>query len=180
MLLLFLNYCVIWFLSGWFVQHTFFLKSEADTRSLAQQLSTALSNQTQPEHSCCVIYLHGDLGAGKTTFSRHLIQALGHEGSVKSPTYTLIEPYPLAWGAVYHLDLYRLSDPQELDFMGISDVFASARLCLIEWPSKGDGYLQQADMELHCKLVDEYDEHREYEFIAHTQTGRNLLIAMDE
>ena len=95
-----------------------------------------------------LILLNGDLGAGKTTLSRGILNGLGHRGSVKSPTYTLVEPYDLAIGKVFHFDLYRLVDPEELYDIGFNDYLTESQLCMIEWPDKGGSLLPKADISL--------------------------------
>lgn len=95
-----------------------------------------------------LILLNGDLGAGKTTLSRGILNGLGHRGSVKSPTYTLVEPYDLAIGKVFHFDLYRLVDPEELYDIGFNDYLSESQLCMIEWPDKGGSLLPKADISL--------------------------------
>jgi tRNA threonylcarbamoyladenosine biosynthesis protein TsaE len=119
-----------------------------------------------------LVFLHGNLGAGKTTFVRGVIQGLGHQGNVKSPTYTLIEPYEHIAPATYHLDLYRLGDPEELEFLGLREMLADESLMLIEWPERAGDWLPVADIE--CFLT--YQEPgRQICLQANTDKGREIL-----
>lgn len=108
---------------------------------LAQRLAPAASRGL-------VIHLHGDLGAGKTTFARALLQALGVGERVKSPTYSLIESYAFARNDAHHLDLYRLADPEEVEWLGLPDLADSDALILIEWPERGGERIPQADLRI--------------------------------
>lgn len=122
------------------------------------------------------IFLHGDLGAGKTTFSRYLLRGLGYQGTVKSPTYTLVESYILPQLTVYHFDLYRLRDPEELEFMGIRDYFAPGFLCLVEWPERGEPLLSTADLDLHLSILS--PNSRQLRLTANTEQGAAMLAGL--
>ncbi|WP_191603106.1 tRNA (adenosine(37)-N6)-threonylcarbamoyltransferase complex ATPase subunit type 1 TsaE [Marinomonas algicola] len=98
------------------------------------------------------VHFDGDLGMGKTTLVRGVLKGGGYNGPVKSPTYTLVEPYDVGDFQVFHFDLYRLLDPEELEYMGIRDYFEEKSLCLIEWPDKGKGILPEADLVIRLSL----------------------------
>lgn len=125
--------------------------SEHATQQFAQQLCK-IFNQG-------VLYLVGDLGAGKTTFTRYFLTALGHVGAVKSPTYTLVEPYNISGRDVFHFDLYRLNDPYELELMGIRDYLDTPNsLFIFEWPSKGESEIPSADITLEFLKTEDENE----------------------
>ena len=145
---------------GMYKQHC---RQEADTASLAKQLATSIFRfLEQNPLGQLNIALVGNLGAGKTTFARYLIQAMGHEGKVKSPTYTLCEPYPLRTkhGAftAHHFDLYRMRDPLEWQEAGFAEYFDIPGICLIEWPEKAEGTLPPFDLEIELTAGTEEDE----------------------
>lgn len=126
-----------------------FLADEAATTELGAQIAQLCPSQQ------FTIHLEGDLGAGKTTLSRGLLKSLGYQGNVKSPTYTLVERYDVSTRTVFHFDLYRLADPEELDYLGLDDYFDHHSLCLIEWAINGGQFLPKPDLVINL----EYQHH---------------------
>jgi len=127
---------------------TRFLPDEAATLDYGRELLSFLQG-------AALVFLHGQLGAGKTTLVRGILRALGHAGSVKSPTYTLLEPYEVNGRTVYHFDLYRIGDSEELDFIGIDELMDSDALKLVEWPERGAGRLPEPDVVVRLSLEGE-------------------------
>ena len=145
-----------------------------------QAFAGALAAQAQLRN--CFVELHGELGAGKTTFVRHLLQALGVQGRIKSPTYAVVEPYELARTpqdarplAIWHFDFYRFHDPREWEDAGFRDIFASPGLKLAEWPEKAASFLPMADLVLRIGV--ETDGTRHVQLLANTAAGADLLVA---
>ena len=123
-----------------------------------------------------IVYLRGELGTGKTTLARGLLHGLGHQGKVRSPTYTLVEPYLLAAGTVYHLDLYRLGSAEELEWLGLRDMLGEQALLLVEWPERGAGVLPPPDLEIHIEYA---GDGRLVNLHAASAAGERLLAALD-
>ncbi len=117
----------------------FLLNSVTETEAFGTQLFQALPKK-------CLVFLVGDLGAGKTTLTRGFMKAAGYQGIVKSPTYNIVEEYRVNQRLFFHFDLYRLVDPEELEWIGISDYLQEESVCLIEWPENGAGYLAEPDV----------------------------------
>jgi tRNA threonylcarbamoyladenosine biosynthesis protein TsaE len=141
------------------------LDDESATFALAQRLAAQLKPGM-------VIYLHGDLGAGKTTLVRGVLNALGYKGRVKSPTYTLVEPYHIAGLDLRHFDLYRLQDEEEWNSAGFRDEFDGHNIFFIEWPERAQGLLPQADIGIVFEIL---PQGRNIEIRGHTPTGRECL-----
>ena len=142
-----------------------FLPDEDATRVLGARLSALLAPGL-------VIFLEGDLGAGKTSFVRALIQALGYEGRVKSPTYTLSELYKVSNMCLYHFDFYRFNDPREWIDAGLRECFDAENVCLIEWPERAEGLLPLPDLIIRLSHA---ESGRNIEIQANTEAGRKCL-----
>ncbi len=144
----------------------YFSASDNQTQEIAARLATVVEKGT-------VIHLKGDLGAGKTTFARGFLGGFGYQGAVKSPTYNIVHSYNTNQFPIYHFDLYRLSDPEELEAMGIRDYFDSEAICLLEWPEKGRGLLPEPDL---CVNLDFEPDGRKITINALSTVGEHALV----
>jgi tRNA threonylcarbamoyladenosine biosynthesis protein TsaE len=142
---------------------------EAASAALAERFAEVL----EPP---CVIYLRGDLGAGKTLFTRAYVHALGFEGYVKSPSYGLLETYEVGGQIVLHLDLYRIEDPEELEYLAIRDLYGDKTVLMVEWPDRGENFLPPPDVVLE---FGETDESRFIRCLTFTSHGRALAGEVD-
>ncbi|MEY8201384.1 MAG: tRNA (adenosine(37)-N6)-threonylcarbamoyltransferase complex ATPase subunit type 1 TsaE [Colwellia sp.] len=156
-------------------QLEYFLADEAATITIGSGLAEVLKSATVQQ--ALVVYLNGDLGAGKTTLTRGFVRGMGHVGNVKSPTYTLVEPYELANWRIFHFDLYRLADAEELEYMGIRDYFNNDCCCFIEWPEKGTGLLAKADLIINIAYQ---DEQRIIKLQAESAHGEQVMTAFSQ
>jgi tRNA threonylcarbamoyladenosine biosynthesis protein TsaE len=123
-----------------------------------------------------VVFLHGNLGAGKTTFVRGVLQGLGHQGKVKSPTYTIVEPYKVFDKNIYHFDLYRFNDEEEWEMAGFREYFNDESICMIEWPEKAATLMPNADIDIELSLT---KEGRCIKYIANNNKAAQLLSHLE-
>lgn len=144
---------------------TKYAATEKELLALGEQLAKLLPSQA-------IIFLYGPLGAGKTTFTRGILRGLNYQGKVKSPTYTLVEPYEIKQQKVFHFDFFRLQDASELKSIGIHDYFNEPAICLIEWPENGFPFLPKPDLACYISPA---SEGRELRFIAHTPSFVDII-----
>ena len=144
-------------------------ETDDETESVAAQLASVISKGM-------IVHLQGDLGAGKTTFARGFLRGLGFVGAVKSPTYNIVQPYQTEHFTVYHFDLYRLSDPEELEALGIRDYFDGDAICLLEWPENGTGLIPVPDI---CIKLDYEGEGRKITFEPVSEIGHKTIENCD-
>lgn len=145
------------------------LPEEANTLALGRELAPLLSRGT-------TLFIEGELGAGKTTLCRGILRGLGIQGAVKSPTFTLVEPYETDRYQIFHFDLYRLEDPNELEYIGVDDYFGGQHVCLVEWPERGEGFLPDYDLRIRLNLV---DGGREVIIDSGTDKGRRICRKLE-
>jgi tRNA threonylcarbamoyladenosine biosynthesis protein TsaE len=150
---------------------TLALPDEAATVALGLEMAPLLAPGM-------VVWLDGDLGAGKTTLVRALLRGLGHTGPVKSPTYTLVEVYVVSSLYWYHFDFYRFNEPEEFEDAGLGEYFRSDAVCLVEWPGKAAGYVPPADLELVFRFAEGVENGRLLELHARSEAGRKCLSAL--
>lgn len=147
------------------------IETETESSNLAELFSTLIKKQNQG----LTIFLNGNLGAGKTTFTRYLLKGLGHLGKVKSPTYTIVECYQIESLNVYHFDFYRFSDPEEWEYGGFREYFKSPNICVVEWAEKLENYCPPADIIMDIEFIDYHLTNRNIELTAKTKLGDILL-----
>ena len=166
--------------------HTTDFKTDSDKRVLflANELATAkfaevfavACNASKAYKNGLIVHLNGDLGAGKSFFSRAFVQHFLPDQKVKSPTYTIVETYNCYNFAVHHLDLYRLCDPEELEYLAVRDLLSSSFVALVEWPQKGKGVLPEADIEMTISLK---AQGRQVKCLAKSPKGHLVLAKLE-
>ena len=147
---------------------TFFLANETDTQALGKKIAAALKPNL-------IIFLNGNLGAGKTSLVRGILHGLGHQHAVKSPTYNLVEIYKISRLYLYHFDFYRFNDPYEWEEAGFRDYFNEDSVCLIEWPEKAAGLLPAADLQINFQML---ESGRNISILADTDAGEQCLLCL--
>lgn len=151
----------------------FSFENEAEMLQFGKRLASHFREAlNQDVESALVVYLNGELGAGKTTLTRSIVQAFGYQGNVKSPTYTFVEEYDLSPYTLYHFDLYRLADPDELEFIGIRDYFRAQTICLLEWASRGKGMIPNADLVIQ---IDYAGQGRKISLLPQSPHGQQII-----
>lgn len=157
-------------------------QDEAACAAMAAQLAAAVAPALRAGGSL-TLELHGTLGAGKTTFTRHLLRALGVQGRIKSPSYAVVEPHEAQGLAIHHFDFYRFNDPQEWEDAGFRDLFGAPGLKVVEWPEKAAGLLPVADLQLHLDVLgdaasDDTPPARHVGLRSGTAAGQSVIMAM--
>ncbi len=157
------------------------LPDDDATVAMGQLLARVTSDGvSEPVRRRCLggrLFLHGDLGAGKTTLTRGLLRGYGHTGAVKSPTYTLVEPYEDTRYSIYHFDLYRMNTPEEVEFLGVSEYFEETNLCVVEWAEKGRGLLPPPDRDI---TLESEGSGRRIHWQARSPRGLAIAARLDE